>query len=122
MLTPSQQPLPGNRRRELRPIGTTAFSHGVRKMSAYRAKADAQYPGDVTVSATAGDQGGDLNFSRRQTVLRLAAKKCPAQVRLQRVEQVGIAFAKIGTAASPPDAEITKIALAVEDEHIHAVM
>ena len=43
-------------------------------------------------------------------------------MRLERIEQVEIAIAKIRTALRPPDAKVAEIAVAVEDEQVDAVV
>jgi hypothetical protein len=85
------------------------------------AKADAEDAGDVAVSAAARHQHGDLVFARRQHAAA-AANEGAAQMRLKRVEQIEIALTEFGTALRPPDAKVAEIAIAVEDEHVDAVV
>ena len=43
-------------------------------------------------------------------------------MRLERIEKIDITFGKFGTAPAPPDAKIAEIAIAIEDEHVDAMV
>ena len=91
-------------------------------MGAHCAEADAKDARDVTVRAAAGNQGGNLTFARRQCASSPATQQRAPQMRLKRIEQIEIARTKFRTALRPPNTKIAEVAVAVEDEHIDAVV
>ncbi|OIM94398.1 hypothetical protein BLN97_10815 [Bradyrhizobium elkanii] len=83
-------------------------------MSAYSAKADAQYASDVTVRAPSRYQFGNLAFASGEAV---AVSASPQQGRsdewLHNVEQHFLSIVEICFSVPSPDSKITQIAVAL---------
>ena len=61
-------------------------------------------------------------FARRQPAAA-ATQKRAAQVRLERIEQIEIPRTKIpGRPWRPPNLKVAEVAVAIEDEHVDAVV
>ena len=113
---------PSNRCCELGPVGAAAFSHRIGKVRANGAEADPEDAGDVAIGTAAGDKSGNLVLAWRQAFASPAPNQRTTQMRFQCIEKIDIAFAEFGTAPPPPDAKIAKIAIAIKDEHVDAVV